>query len=166
MSNSKVVINPESAPEVPPDSFEWTLEDGSVVIVGLPKPTIRLKLRDILTPELLSDNEIATIAKALLCIKTINGKAPIMRTFNEFEFMLNRFGTDEQLDGFMAEYQRLVNPAVTGLVQSAIDEAMEKKLKPGEMQDLIQLRLMEHEAANRDKVKYSSKTRSGAHKPE
>jgi hypothetical protein len=167
MSRTARIVKPEDVPrEAQPDSakvadpaveapetFEWKLADGSSIVVGKPKGVLKLKLRDLLPADLLKDPEIVGIASAMLCIRTINGHPPILRTYSEFGFLLDRFGTDADVEAFMGEYQKLINPGLAQVVQEAIDEAIRDRLSADDTRALISLKMLEYEAANRERVK-------------
>lgn len=135
------------------ETFEFTLADGSTAVVGKPRGVLKLKLRDILTADELKDLEIVGIATALLSIRSIGGLPIILRAHSDFQFLMERFGSDAALDEFMTKYTKLTNPAVADIIEKTMDYAMEERLSPEDMQELVKRKLMEHEAEQRKKVK-------------
>jgi hypothetical protein len=153
MANAKLV------PEVPasvieqPDTFNWAFPNGDVAVVGKPQGVLRMKIYNILDADLRSDVEMVNMATAFLSIQTIAGRPPIMRTYGEFLALMERFGSDAKLDDFLKEYQKLINPELSKLIDDTINEGLKRKLKASELKEFMGERMMEFEAENRSKVK-------------
>jgi hypothetical protein len=84
----------------------------------------------LLTGDLMQDAEMVQIATAFLSIRTINGIKLWIRNYNEFEGLLSRFGSDEGLDRFVKQFMKLTQPGRMEIIDRALDEALDKGLKP------------------------------------
>lgn len=149
------LIAPEGALTVKtqPETFTHTLADGQIVVCGKPQGVLKLRLRNVLDADLLKDPEIKTIAEAFLSIQTVGGLPFHMRTANEFEFFMNRFKSEADLDEFVDKYTHLVNPELAAVLDNAVDEAFEKCLDPDQMKEHVTRATMEYERAQRRKVR-------------
>lgn len=152
MDTDLVKASTELAAAKPAETFEHTLADGSIIVCGKPG-ILKLKLRAILDEDLLKDPEIKTIAEAFLSIKTVGGMPFQLRTANEFEFFMNRFKSEGDLDDFVGKYTKLVNPELSAVLDKAVDEAFEKGMDPDEMKEHVVRATMEYERSNRKKVR-------------
>lgn len=110
------------------DEFTYRSETGASILCGKPQGVLKLRLRRILTPENLEDAEVKMIANAFLSIKSIDGMRPLLNTPEHFETVMMRFANDDDLDMFMSQYQKLINPEAYDLLQSAALEGTEKGL--------------------------------------
>jgi hypothetical protein len=126
-----------------PDHFTIALSNGKRVTCHKPRTVLKLLLRRILTPEEMRDNEIVEIAKALLCITSFDGVKPPMRTSAEFEACLSRFGSDEDVDLFMNEWQKLQYPEVHDALTKAAKDGMNEGLYGKELEDFVAKRIQE-----------------------
>jgi len=135
------------------ETFSFILPSGETVLVGKPRGVLKLKMRDILTEGQFADNEIKEMGRAFLSIRGIDGVQPFMRTPEHFEAMLNRFGSDEQVDVFMGEWQKLTNPVVYGIVEVALKEAITKGLVGDAIGDFVTGRVLEETRKQFEKVK-------------
>lgn len=133
-------------------SFDHTLADGSVVICGKPG-ILKLKLRNILTDELIKDPEIKLMAEAFLSIKTVGGLPFQLRTYNEFEFFMNRFKSEADLDDFCTKYTKLVNPELAKILEDALDEGFDQELSQDAIKANIQQKVMAYERQQRKQVR-------------
>lgn len=129
--------------EAEPTEFTHTTEAGSLIVCGKPQGVLKLRLRRILTPENLADNEIRSIATAFLCIKQIDGIRPMLNNVEHFEALMLRFGSDDDLDEFMGGYQKFVNPEMFAALETAAKEATAKGLMGDKMQEYIIERMRE-----------------------
>jgi len=141
------------APVAPAETFKFTLANGTVIVCGKPRGVLKLKMRDILPPELLEDNVISSMAQAFLSIRSVDGAPLWLRNYNHFEAFCNRFRDDEELDAFMEKYNELVNPEMMETVRQAIADAKEQRLKPAEIEDFIVGRVMELNDKQKQKVR-------------
>jgi hypothetical protein len=157
-----IVKTSELAPEATPESgsltanpeiFNFTLANGSIVVCGKPRGVLKLRLRAILTPELLEDPEMVNIAQAFLSVQSIDNQPVWLKTANNFEAMMNRFASDEELDRFMTEYNKLVNPELSAAIEGAVNEAEELGLKPDQIKDFVAERVMAVSREQRQKIR-------------
>lgn len=151
-------LAPEGTPEsgsltANPEIFSFALANGSVVVCGKPRGVLKLRLRAILTPELLEDPEMVNIAQAFLSVQTIDNQPVWLKTANNFEAMMNRFASDEELDRFMTEYNKLVNPELSAAIEGAVNEAEELGLKPDQIKDFVAERVMAVSREQRQKIR-------------
>lgn len=135
------------------DSFSFTLPDGSVVVTAQPKGVLKLKLREILPAEMLADEEIKRIATALLSIRTIDGQPVLIHSYATFQALMNRFGSDTQLDTYMEKYLQFTNPAWGQMVTDVLEEAAKEGYSPAQIEERMREKFMEHELAKREKLK-------------
>lgn len=135
------------------DTFSYRLADNSLVVCGKPQGVLKMRLRHITTEDMRRDAELTAIATAFLCIRTINGRPPVLRTEKEFDALLNRFGSDEAVDEFMAKYQELTNPGVAKILNEVLAEATEEHLSASEIEDRVTERVMRLELERRKQVK-------------
>lgn len=108
------------------DTFEVTLSSGIKVVGAKAHGVLKLRIRRLLG-DFATDLEMAAIATALLGIRSFAGETPVMRTEDEFNAFLDRFGSDADLNAFVNAYQRFVEPE--GM--KALDDAMVDGLKRG-----------------------------------
>jgi len=158
MANARVTPpgNKPAAPvatDVTDETFNYTLPDGSLVVCGKPRGVLKLRLRNITTEIQRKDPELAAIATAFMCIRTINGKPPVLTTEREFEALVNRFGSDEAVDEFMQLYQNLINPEAAAILKKALELAVENKWETEQIQDYITTEVMKLEVERRNKVR-------------
>ncbi len=137
-----VKVKPVAAPEADaapenPTSFTIQLSNGSMVTCHKPTTVLKLRLRRILSKEELEDNELREIAKALLCITDFDGIKPPLRTPAEFEIFLSRFSTDDDVDRFMSEWQKLNYPDVYDALTAAVSEGTEQGLYGTELESFV-----------------------------
>jgi hypothetical protein len=137
----------------PEESFNYTLPNGDVIVTGHTRGVIKLKLRDILTDGQFKDAEIKEIGKAFLSIRSAGGVPLFMRTPEHFEAMLNRFGSDENLDAYMNEWQKFANPVVHGIITKAFQEALDKGLMGEAIEHYVNDAVMAEAQKNLEKVK-------------
>lgn len=130
------------APEAP-SHFTLTLSNGKTVTCHKPQTVLKLALRRILTPDEMRDNELLEIGKAMLCITSFEGAKPPMRTSAEFEACLSRFGSDDNVDLFMNEWQKLQYPDVHDALTKAATEGMEEGLYGKDLEDYVAKRLQD-----------------------
>lgn len=135
------------------DTFSFVLPDGDAVIVGHPRGVLKLKMRDILTDEQFKDQEIREIAKALLSVRTVGGIGVPMRNPEHFEALLNRFGSDENVDAFMNEWQKFTNPVVYSIVERALMEATDKGLDGEALEQFVKDKVREETLHQAERVK-------------
>lgn len=135
------------------ETFTHTLADGQQIVCGKPQGVLKLKLRQILDADLLKDPEIKTIAEAFLSVRTVGGLPFQIRTSNEFEFFMNRFKSEADLDEFVDKYTHLVNPELAAVLDAAVDEAFERNMDPDAMKEHVTRATMEYERAQRKKVR-------------
>ena len=138
---------------VPVDTFSYRMSNGCIIVGGKPRGVLKLKLRDLLPKELLDDNEIVSIAQAFLSIRSVDGASLVMRNYNHFEAFMNRFQSDDDLNGFMEKYNELINPEMMETVRAAIDEAKTNGLKPADFEEFITKRVFELSEKQREKVR-------------
>lgn len=125
-----------------PDNFTFVTRGGSTIVVGRPGGVQKLRLRRILTQEQMADPEILEIGKAVLCIASFDGVQPPLMNNEHFESVLMRFGSDEDIDLFMSEWQRFANPDVFERVSSALEEGMKKGLMGEKLSEFVTSKMM------------------------
>lgn len=120
--------------------YSHQLRDGTTLLVGKPEGVLRLRLRTLLG-DLYKEEEYKTIGSAFLSIrKWKNGFPSPLTNPNQFEAMLSRFGSDDNLDEFMDKWQKLTQPELTKIVADTFSEALEKGLNEEQTQNLIRER--------------------------
>lgn len=130
---SEVETKPESAGE---PYFEHTLVDGTVVRVSKPRGVIRMRLRALLG-EAYSDAEMQAIGTAFLSITNWNGAPSPLQNSTQFEAMMCRFSSEEDLDFFMEKFQKLRQPELSRAVALAMEQALERGLNQDQTAELI-----------------------------
>jgi hypothetical protein len=137
------------------DSFNYTLPNGDIIECGRPPGVLKLRLRDLLTGDLMQDAEMVQIATAFLSIRTINGIKLWIRNYNEFEGLLSRFGSDEGLDRFVKQFMKLTQPGRMEIIDRALDEALDKGLKPEAITEYVAEAAMKYEREQRKRLQDS-----------
>jgi hypothetical protein len=154
----KVVQRPSTVdalalPTEAPNSFRFISAAGVEFIGGRPQGILKLRLRAILTSEQFEDPEIKEIGRAILSLRMIDGVPPLVRTPEHFEVVLSRFGTDEDIDAFMSNWQKFINPDVYDTVAKAVSDGLSKGLSGDKLKAHIQDSLIELAEAERANVK-------------
>lgn len=140
------------------ETFEFTLADGSVVVVGRPRVVLKMRLRNMLG-SFVNDAELQGIARAFLSIRTIQapGQQPaaFLAPGNQllFEAFMNRFGSDEVLDTFINKYMRLVNREAFDKTAALLREGMEKGLKGADLQEFVESQAAEYALKTLDELR-------------
>lgn len=141
MDQNLVPEPPKPAPAIDESDasqfFSHQLKDGAIILVGKPEGVLRLRLRTLLG-DLYKENEYKTIGEAFLSIRKWKSGFPSPLTNpTQFEALLSRFGSDDDLDAFMDKWQKLTQPELTKIVAEAFSEALEKGLSDEATQKLI-----------------------------
>lgn len=141
--------------ELSPDeqTFTFQLPDGEVVVCGKPRGVLKLKLREVLSPDMLKDVEMVNITTALLSVKTVGGKPVLLHSFSTMAALMDRFGDDATLDEFMEKYQALTNPALTEVIAEVMERASREKLKPEQINEAITEAVFKIEADKRKRLR-------------
>jgi hypothetical protein len=155
MAKATVTASQTTVTDVPSDSptFEFKLPDGDIIVCGRPRGVLKLKLREILDAAQLKDPEMVQIATAFLSIQRVGGKPILLHSFNTFAALMDRFGSDELLDEFMSDYQRLTNPGLASVIEKVLKEATDEHLSPEQIQDRITEKVFELEIEKRAKLR-------------
>lgn len=119
-----------------PMTFTHKLKDGAVITVGMPPGVLRVRLRAMLG-ELYRDPEYQEIGRAFLSITKWEGVPSPLINKMQFEAMMTRFESDEDLDFFMEKFQKLTQPELMDAIASVMSEALDKNLSNDEAASLM-----------------------------
>lgn len=119
-----------------PETFTHKLKDGAVITVGKPPGVLRVRLRAMLG-ELYKDNEYQEIGRAFLSITKWEGIPSPLSNKMQFEALMSRFSSDDDLDLFMEKFQKLTQPELVEAITAVMEEALDKNLSNDEAASLM-----------------------------
>lgn len=139
-----------------PETFEYTTKRGFKIKCGKPRGPLKLRLRELLTLEEINDDkELVAIATAFLCVQEVDGEKPKLKTRMQFENMYSQaFADDDDVSGFMNEYQRLSDPEFHEFIEVSSKEALEAGcVTEKEITAFVTKKILERQETNKEKVR-------------